>query len=581
MSGISSALLGLRALNATRKVNLPTYVATRFLLESVAGSSESNWASTVLSRKYPSRKSARFQQALKYKKIGEGGELEYRDFVVPSPTTSVAESLVLAYLARSKAFEKKASVYSYLWPTHPGSPYNFEHYINGYKKRNEDIRNCAFSNPENVLIVSDITKFYPSIVRSTVNVRFNQALRASNLPRSIRETASSLVHHLFSTVPGERGVATGPELSHVIGDIALSRVDDVLNSRYPGAYFRYVDDVVLSVPVAEVDHAKEALAGMMAEEELGVNIEKTDVVTGADWRNFGPHNSHRVEPESFEALLFFLKAYLRQNPSSENKLSQLLQDEGFSLPIERLVSVSSGGKFGKRLMGLFRRGWWVAVKAVFITEAEILAKAMAVRGSVYQELQQLLALDLPGGSTRRRWSIQRLRYLVNRAVYLFPPDDLRFLIDPLRELPEFVETVALIKMLLGENPERMLRFPGAALMAGAGILKQTDRTLENLPNTLQQEQGLVESLSVLKLFGVVSPDITVENIDQSESAILRFSGGINDEVRVHDDFSYADEMASLGLSRTSHDNQRVLDTRFADGEGVVLDALDIGGESAY
>jgi len=185
MSGLSSALLGLRALNATRKLNLPTYVATRFLLESVAGSSESKWASSVLSRKYSSRQSARFQQALKYKKIGEGGGLVYRDFVVPSPTTSVAESLVLAYLSQSKTFEKKASVYSYLWPKHSGASYNFEHYINGYKRRNEDIRDYAFSNPGNVLIVSDIARFYPSIVRSTVNVRFNQALRrASNLPRS-------------------------------------------------------------------------------------------------------------------------------------------------------------------------------------------------------------------------------------------------------------------------------------------------------------------------------------------------------------------------------------------------------------
>lgn len=74
----------------------------------------SSWADAVLFRKYPTREFGRFQRTLKFKKINSDGELEYREFYIPSPTTGMTEALVLAHLSKTNTFAKTTNVYSYL-----------------------------------------------------------------------------------------------------------------------------------------------------------------------------------------------------------------------------------------------------------------------------------------------------------------------------------------------------------------------------------------------------------------------------------------------------------------------------------
>jgi hypothetical protein len=54
-----------------------------------------------------------------------------------------------------------------------------------------------------------------------------------------------------SAFPAGKGVATGPELSHVIGDVALAEVDERFENLLPGRYFRYVDDIVFVIEPEE------------------------------------------------------------------------------------------------------------------------------------------------------------------------------------------------------------------------------------------------------------------------------------------------------------------------------------------
>lgn len=580
--GLSSSLLGLRALQSKRKLHLPTYVATRFLLESVAGHSESSWVEAVISRKYPMREVGCFQKIKKFKKINENGAYEYREFCVPSPSTAMAEALVLANLGASPAFAKSTNIYSYLWPKNPECPFSFEHYVNGYKARNHDIALFLEANRDVALIVSDIEKFYPNISRNKAKIRFHKAMRNGQVDDGIQKTASMLLDHLFSGVDGDRGIATGPELSHVIGDLALSNVDEVLSKRYPGGYFRYVDDIVLAVPVGEAREAEKLLRDLASAEELTINPDKTEVMSSAEWLDHGPHHSNRVKENSFEALVFQIKVYLSRRPGGENRLGMLFRENGFNIPVERLASSGRTRSFVSRLKSFARRRWWVAIRALVANERDVLEYAHIVREEVIGSLNSLLEAGVPIGLTRRRWFVQHLRYLTNRAFYLVPTNDLRFLIEPLSQLPEFVETVALLKMLLDDNFEDILRMPGAALMAGAGMLKQLERQLPNITEIENNDSVFVDALSILLLFEVVSIDKTVINqFDQDAQELLRFADGQVPESRVRDDFSYIDELRCLQLLRTKQDNAAMVESRFSDQEEVVLDALDIGGEYDY
>lgn len=155
-------ILALRALQATRRLHLPTYIAIRYLVDSVFGSAESGWIEATLPRKYPGRAVPRFHSVMKFKKLAEDGLPEYREFFVPSPSTALTEVLVLAHLSAAVQFGKSGCVYSYLWPRKPDvSSFSFEHYVSGYKTRNDDIASFLEKNPDHVVIVSDIENILP------------------------------------------------------------------------------------------------------------------------------------------------------------------------------------------------------------------------------------------------------------------------------------------------------------------------------------------------------------------------------------------------------------------------------------
>ena len=119
-------------------------------------------------------------------------------------------------------------------------------------------------NPRCVAVVTDIEKFYPTIPHDLVRQRFRSRLEGTAVDSGGRATALNLFEHLVSGFPNGKGVVTRPELSHVIGDIALSEVDKAFGQRLPGRYFRYVDDIVFVVEPEERQQALNLLKRFVA-----------------------------------------------------------------------------------------------------------------------------------------------------------------------------------------------------------------------------------------------------------------------------------------------------------------------------
>lgn len=576
-------LLAVRALQATRRLHLPTYLAIRYLVDSVFGSAESGWIETTLPRKYPRRSVPRFQSVMRFKKLNGSGEPEYREFTIPSPSTALTEALVLSHMGGSIGFVKSRSVYSYLWPTRQDkSPFSFEHYVNGYKTRNTDIARYLETNPNYVVVVSDIEKFYPNIQKSRVKPLFIAALNVSEMPTEIRETAMHLLAHLFSLMPGDKGVPTGPELSHVIGDLALAEIDKFFDKKYPGAYFRYVDDIVIAVPKCEVEAALHLLHTSASVEGLTIHPDKSDQIPGHEWLAHGPHHLHKVTQNSFEALIFQIKVFLRTHPGSTESLSAKLDQLGFAIPIKRLTVAAQSDGFGRRLAKFLWQRWRIALSASNASERSILDRAEAVRSAVRSELHVKLSDLLPEGPTLRKWHIQKLRYLTNRAFYLFPTKELKFLFDPLCRLPEFAETVALLRLLIDFDIFPILQMPGAALTAGCGVLRQTGQRLPKIDKLAVVTPVILESLAIIMTFDVCDiADEVINALAPDERDFLLFCSGNPQLQRAARSFTYLDEVRCLQMSQSSADRFAKIDSRFSDQESAVLDALDIGGDYEY
>lgn len=582
MEALRTDILGSRALNASRKLHLPTYVATRFLLETVAGKKASCWINEVIPRKYLLQDQLTFHTAVQFKKIGEDQKSEYREFLVPSPTALLAEVILLGYLSQVDEFKKSDRVYSYIWPSSIKCPYNFEHYISGYRKRNDDISTYLSLNNDKLVIVADIEKFYPSIEQKIVKRRFEEKLESSNLPLEIRSFASKLLNDLCHHFPEGKGVATGPEFSHLLGDIALQNFDDVLSEKFGDAYFRYVDDIILIVDPSEKNSAIKLLESLAEEEKLTINPTKNDVLTSELWQKYGPHNESKVKDDSFEALLFQIKTYLQVNPESESSLASILEEAGFCIPLSRLSSASKTSSFATKLIGLISIGWKVALSAAMANDIDILKQANIVRNKVHSELKKFTESDIPNGSTLRKWHLQKLRYLTNRAVYLFPYKEIKYLIPKLEDIPEFVDTVALLKTLISQDYSEIIDKPGAALSACAGLLKQRKVKLKGIKISQESTSANIECAAVFALWDVANiayTNIPLENNDIVE--YLKFSSGVSGYERHIDSFNYLDEIKSLAINADKSDSLRVLESRLYDSEGTVLDALNIGWNSEY
>ena len=137
MFGADQTLL-IRALNATRHSQFPTYIGLR-LIASQLPPIENSYLRRALIRRLASGDKWNFRSFDLFKGAGRSGiegSHEYRACLAPSPLTSLAESFVLAKLASMPSFAVPACAYSYLWPKSAWSGSSYEYFVEGYKRRN-------------------------------------------------------------------------------------------------------------------------------------------------------------------------------------------------------------------------------------------------------------------------------------------------------------------------------------------------------------------------------------------------------------------------------------------------------------
>ena len=568
-------LLLIRALNASRPLYFPTYAALRVLGQHSPKAGDGLLARATL-RKLSSGDSWRYRTFQMYKgtHLSNGSDQhEYRSCLAPSPTTAIAEAVILAQLSADPLFATPPQVFSYRWPRHPRSGWSYEYFASGYKERNSAISSALRSDSGSVAVITDLKSFYPSVNPEALLVNFDGLLKkASERTRSVRDEILNFFQQLLKASP--QGIPIGPSCGHLLGHIALRGVDRVLHEKFGGRYFRYVDDIILVVPRQSSLTALAVLKATVESEGLLLNEFKTATLDLHRWEGSVEAPDLQLD-DSFTAFTSDLATYLAFHGDSAEELKKQFLAEGFSIPISRLLALSRYSRFRYFL----RKNGRFHAASIFLSGVKsFIARAQRLRAAYEEKLRSLMDAGNGSEPELQRWRLQRARRVVNVLFYLWTPDAWRSKMAVFDAFPELVEQRSLATSLSKGEVGPILPFYGRGPAAFAEIWTESASAPASFQLPIAGFSGPeIESLVTLSLTGAIQ-DIPAEiTRQQRDSRLLRLGGNDASPSRLSADLSYEDEIESLMLRTRREEIATLVKSRYAIQESSVLDALALLG----
>lgn len=575
MFGTDQTLL-IRALNATRQSYFPTYVGLRLIAKQLP-SVENSYLRRAVVRRLSVGDRWSFRRFDYFKAMAKSGGQdlpEYRSCLAPSPFTAFAEALILAQLASIPSFAAPARAYSYLWPKSEWSGSSYEFFAEGYKRRNIEVA-AALKRPGTVAVVTDLKGFYPSIRRDRVMNEMGSRLRSQDHGDGLAADAiENFYLQLFDA--GNGGLPIGPASAHVLGHLALADVDRDLTSTYGVSYFRYVDDIIVVCDTADAEATKKRIADCVNSQGYVLNEDKSVLMSAEEW-NSSVLRLDVAGGDDFRRYTQDLAAYLALHPDRGSELGTLLSEAGLSIPIQRLLSLSSYSRF-RYFLGRRKApgGLPHALGMVFARNADFVERAVRLKQDYEQSLDGLLQDRSAKSPELRRWHVQRIRRVVNTLFYLRRFSEWKSNLGVFDDFPELIEQRSLaIALSTGTVNPILPYFPRgpvafAELWSEHGQGPAAINSAANLATA-----AATDSLATLCLTGTMRP-ISVPVAEQGDRVrLLQVVKSRETLVRSNPDLSYEDEFESLCLGVSHEMISTLTRTRYALGEGTSLDVLSL------
>lgn len=575
MFGIDQTLL-IRALNSTRQSYFPSYVGLRLIGDQLPPG-ENDYLQQLLMRRLNAGDAWRFKRFDLYKgsiQSYKGVEHVYRDCLAPSPLTAVAESLVLALLSANPAFAVSQRVYSYRWPPSSRSGASYEFFGTGYKQRNTDIA-TALSAPNQVAVVTDVKSFYPSARKEQVESALKSLLDKSDTPFKAGGDAILGFYSQLLTVGGN-GIPVGPASSHVLGHLVLQGVDRELTSKYGERYFRYVDDMVVVCHEDDESSVKRDIQRCIEQHDFSLNTDKTVVMNVADWY----HNILRADvsdEDSFRSFSSDLTVYLAFHPDRADSLRIMLAEGGLSIPVGRLLALSSYSRFRYFLgRGKSRSGFANTIGLVFSTNENFLQRGLRLKSVYERSLSALADEPVEASPNLRRPQVQRARRVMNTLFYLRSFSEWHSQRGTFDVLPELVEQRALAEALTSGNVNPVLPFYGRGPAAFSELWAEHGHSNATvLPHETEVTRSELDGLITLRLYGTIQSDSLQTFSNREDARLLRVVNQTTPLARTTPDLSFEDEFESLRLGTSDQEISKFSRTRYALSESTALEALSL------
>lgn len=276
--------------------------------------------------------------------------------------------------------------------------------------------------------------------------------------------------------------------------------------------------------------------------------------------------------------------YLIRRPGEADELHTRFRDAGYSLPIGRLRSLAKSKRFRlhfrRKVGGLL--GW---VASWFTSQESLLADAAEVRRGLTSEAERLSHQAPPAGSQRRRWYVQKRRFVLNRLFYLYSPAEYRRLLDLTPNIDEFFETRLVLESLSTGDCTAALGYPGRVVTTICQLWPEHRRGTQpviawpSAPTRMDAEGAAHFAL----FLSVVAPGGFLRSLDRQAPGarmLVQMCGcGAADPATI-DPLSYLDELELLYRSIPHEDVVRLISARFDELEEVGLDGLLLGGATS-
>lgn len=571
----SGQILLIRALNATRPTYFPSYLGLR-LIGSQMPVDDIGYLQRMVTRRLRAADSWRYRPFKLYKgsicKQGES-EHEYRDCLAPTPSTAIAEAVILALMASDSAFKVPDRVFSYRWPKTLFSGGSYEYFVEGYKQRNTEI--TAALTEGKVAIVTDIKKFYPSVSAEQIKTVLKTRLTTDNSKlRGSAEEIMEFYSGLMNT--GEQGIPIGPASGHVLGHLVLENVDKELTEKFGTNYFRYVDDIVVIANEADRRSVEKTVEASLWRYGFEPNADKTIALSRQSWER-SVMRSDVISPDNFRAFTSDLTVYFAFHPDRSDELKAAFAANGLSIPVGKLLAISKYSRFRYFLRKRkAQAGMTHAVSILLSSNETFLLRALKLKHIYEESLVSLITEPHEKDPSLRRWQVQRIRRVVNILFYLRDFGEWTNKHYQLDEFPELIEQRALAKALSYGRVNSVLPFFGRGASAFSELWGEYGNGVAGFD---EPKKGFtsaeLESLITLQLYGTLnlSNVIVSEEIPQARMMGVAFYDC--PKKRSIKDLSYEDELESLRLSVSNQKLSELARSRYSLTENTALDALSL------
>lgn len=536
-----------RPVNALKKIYAPSYLGAK-IRSSIKTSTLARITEISIEKRLNSSERWAYKSFPVFKSIGEYGA-EYRDYLSPSPITATAEAFILNKLGVELQRLRSNRVYSYFL-NEQGENHNYHHYLAGYELRNREILEALDKNEGYVAVFLDVKNFYASIDVERLNIVLEK-----NAVFGLSENYFALNFAKDQLRNSPAGVPIGTELSHVLADIYLKSLDDLLSKEFGEKYFRYVDDITIVCKTEDVDRYEKVVEKFLADIGLELNKNKRMIFNRPGWAD--AMNTAPVEGPEFYDYCFKVGDWMAGNIEKINWLDNELRNEGFQMPLRKIFN------------------WNVrASESVtsLLSEKEIIKGLLDVRIK-YSSAVEKIVEGLTKNSSR--WYLQKTKRAINPLFYLLDKASYSSIIDVAKESTALKSQEEVSRAMKEDDCSQLIRYPGVVVSSFCEIWKSTHsenvrigRYPEKLSDTVE-----IEAATTLALFEVIEP-----HSDIFESPLWKaLRPGVTSRGEGLPNFEAEIEAIRIGIS--SEQQRNLLSSRLSQEEDLSLSALDLGNQS--
>lgn len=567
--------LAVRALNQYRRRDVIAYLGLRYYLHNSSAQSEV-WSRELTPKIVLTRSTRPYLNAHHFKEVGRDAAVKHRPMYLPGPNEALAEVALLDECSRRpEVFGNPDCVFSYHLAAEDDRSGAFAYYSKGLRARHVAITKVCDAEPESVVRYMDIKRFYPSINVELAERAWRSFSEAGNLPDTFRALGDQLIADYKASAPAtESGILTGPMFSHLIANLVLRDFDKAMEAKFPGRYFRYVDDITIVGGERILKDAETEISSRLG--DLGLSLHGEDSpkslrVPATTWLIGRDDFSDTRDSVSWMTLIGDLKRLLLRNPSLRQPIQEAFASNGIRIPVHDYSAAARERGYLKRVIELAPFSWFRQASRA-VTVDSLVSDAVTLRTRFEEELTEYLGSD-PRADFEKKRLIPKLRFRAGRLAYLSKPETLEKFVESLNRYSELQFHAGVLKAIATREIDALLAMGTNTAQAAAQPLRAANARCKMLKPADEVAQ---QSLAVFILNGVA---VDHQAPTGPESELLRLARTGPDAAMMRSSDAFIRELACLhGLSEPRH--ALTLESAFDEDEHLAIDAVEQLQESA-